>query len=850
MLAKLGKKLFGNLGDDHTRDGLNSGSSSQFKQAYRKLAAFHKLCDFLPYDAFDPRTKLFYNHDNLGFVIETAPLVGASSEMQQEISNLFAFSLPEGSSLQVLLWADPHIGDQLDVYQNARSGQSTICQEIAKQRADYFKKFAFDSPFKPYSMRNFRCFLSFSKKRDVSVRDDHDSCERIKNQIITTLEMLNLPVKIWEASDLLSTLEGILNIDINQVHTPEVQWNPLQSLAPQLSCASTNFQIEDDGVFVNHRALAIRTFGVKSFPRKWSLHAMGELIGDLERDQAQIPCPFMIHYGVTVPAQEKPKNKLMAKASYVEKQAYSPIGKYLPHIRQEAEELAYVREALNRGERVVQTQFEVILMAKPEEMDNAEQILLNLFIAKEWKLEANRSLHLPMLLTSLPMMWGNEMVQGLLSLENLTTTISGSSANLLPLQGEWKGTTTPGMLLAGIRGQVFTWCPFDNDAGNYNVCVVGRSGSGKSVFMQELMTSTLSLGGLVFVFDVGRSFEKICLLLEGQFVEFSANTNLCLNPFTTIPTDNDEVANDALAMLKSVLMMMAAPNYGVDDQGAALLEQAMLETWHKFKNESTISDIADWLNERGAKHGDQEAKGLGQMLYPYTTNGTYGRYFNGPSTINLNNPLIVIELEELKERKDLQAVVVQMMIINITNQMFLGDRKTPFNIVFDEAWDMLRGKQSGVFIETLARRLRKYRGSLVVGTQSINDFFQSPGAQAAFDNSDWMCMLSQKPESIDQLKKLDRIALSPQKEAQLKSLKTKQGQYAEVMIIGPKGYSKARLILDPIASLIYSTKPEDFAAVGRLRKSGMSVWTAVNQLLGIRSQELEMKRISREIHAA
>ena len=42
-----------------------------------------------------------------------------------------------------------------------------------------------------------------------------------------------------------------------------------------------------------------------------------------------------------------------------------------------------------------------------------------------------------------------------------------------------------------------------------------------------------------------------------------------------------------------------------------------------------------------------------------------------------------------------------MMVINITNKMFLGDRKTPFNIVFDEAWDMLRAKQSEVFIETL-----------------------------------------------------------------------------------------------------------------------------------------------------
>jgi conjugal transfer ATP-binding protein TraC len=585
--------------------------------------------------------------------------------------------------------------------------------------------------------------------------------------------------------------------------------------------------VEEDALYLNNRALKVRTYGVRSYPQHWSLHAMGELIGDLERDQAQIPCQFMIHYGVTIPKQDKPKNKLLAKASYVEKQAFSPIGKYLPNIMAEAEELAFVREALNKGERIVQAQFGVILMSKPEEMDNAEQILLNLFTAKEWKLEANRYLHLPMFLTSLPMMWGEGQVQSLLHLQKLKTTLSTESANLLPIQGEWKGTSTPGMLLAGRRGQVFTWSPFDNKAGNYNVCVVGRSGSGKSVLMQELVTTTLAIGGLVFVFDVGRSFEKICKLLKGQFVEFGPNENICLNPFTTIPIDNEEVASDILAMLKSVLILMAAPTHGVDDQGAVLLEQAMLETWSVYKNQSTISNIADWLTSRGETNGDQRAKDLAQMLYPYTTNGTYGRFFNGPSTVNLDNPLIVIELEELKERKDLQAVVLQMFIINVTNKMFLGDRKTPFNIVFDEAWDMLRAKQSGVFMETLARRLRKYRGSLIVGTQSINDFYQNPGAQAALDNSDSMCMLSQKPESIDQLKKNDRISMSAQKEAQLKSVRTKQGQYAELMIITPEGYA----VVDSTSNLLYSTKAEDFAAVNQLTDAGMNIIDAVDQLI-------------------
>ena len=100
------------------------------------MANFYKICDLFPYDAYDPKTKIFYNQESLGFVIETAPLVGASSEMQKEVSNLFALALPEESSLQVLLWADPHIGDQLDAYQAARAGRRQRGHDGAPPRGE------------------------------------------------------------------------------------------------------------------------------------------------------------------------------------------------------------------------------------------------------------------------------------------------------------------------------------------------------------------------------------------------------------------------------------------------------------------------------------------------------------------------------------------------------------------------------------------------------------------------------------------------------------------------------------------------------------------------------------------
>ena len=138
------------------------------------------------------------------------------------------------------------------------------------------------------------------------------------------------------------------------------------------------------------------------------------------------------------------------------------------------------------------------------------------------------------------------------------------------------------------------------------------------------------------------------------------------------------------------------------------------------------------------------------------------------------------------------------------------------------------------FIETLARRLRRYYGSLVVGTQSVNDLFATPAAQAAFDNSDWMCLLSQKSESIEQLKKTSRISLTPMMEAQLKSVKTKHGEYSEIMIYGSHGFAIGRLLLDPYSGLLYSSKAADYSAIKELRDRGLGLTEVLETLLQAR----------------
>jgi len=784
----------------------------------------------LPYRSFDPETQLFINRSSVGFVIETLPLVGCGEDTPRQLTGLFQHAFPLGSNLQCLLLASSRIGSSLNTWEQARIGSSEIFEELAKERVSYMKNLALGR-----GVRTFRLLLSYSIPS--SLVQSFDETLALREQILTTLKGWGLPVKIWHAEDLLSGLDELLNpldsLSFQILENPPVSWNNHDFLSHQLMSPGSRWVIEPPQMVFGENEKIMRLYTTRLLPTVWHLSAMGILIGDPFDEFLRLQGNFFLSYGIHICSERTLKTQMLAKCGNVEKQAASPIAKYVPSLKKEAQEWAYVREKFEEGQRLVRTRFSVGLISGPNQIAREQQTLFNLYRSQRWELALDKYIQLSSFLTCLPMTWGEGAVEDSRKFQKTKTTLSHEPANLMPIQGEWQGTHSPGMLLVGRRGQLFTWSPFDNNEGNYNTCVVGRSGSGKSVFMQELLTSMLGMGGRVFVLDVGRSFEKTVKLLNGTYLEFSTHSPICINPFSSIPSQDSEAASDALAMLKPILSLMAAPKEGTRDIEDTYLEQALQEAWRVGGNAATITDVAKFLSTRP----DPIAVSLGERLYPYTERGTergsYSRFFNGPANIDLSSRLVVVELEELKERKDLQSVIVQMVILQITNSIYLGDRKTPSCLILDEAWDMLRGAQSGIFIETAARRLRKYFGGLVVGTQSINDFYANPGAQAAFDNADWMCLLSQKDESIELLKNSKRLAMDPAMERTLRSLRTEQGKYAEIMIKGPKGFAVGRLILDEFSKILYSTKADEFAAVQDLIAQGRSLKEAIQKIAGI-----------------
>ena len=419
----------------------------------------------------------------------------------------------------------------------------------------------------------------------------------------------------------------------------------------------------------------------------------------------------------------------------------------------------------------------------------------------------------------LPMRMSEGMYDDLSLMGRMRTLTASNAITLAPIHGEWKGTPTPSLLLPGRRGQLATWNPFDNTEGNFNIAIAAASGKGKSMFTQEYITCLVGSGAKVWVIDVGRSYEKTCKMLGGAFIEFTKENYISLNPFTAIKD-----FESSLAMLKPLLSVMARSSTNTSDEETSFLEKALKAAWDEKGNEASITTVASWLKGQN----NETCKILANLLYSYTADGMYGRYFEGASNIDLDSFFVVLELQELKSKKDLQKIILLVLMYQISEAMYLGSRNQIKSCVIDEAWDLLGGDNDGAakFIEAGYRTARRYKANFVTITQSINDYFKNATSRAALENSDYNVILGQKPESIDQLRTSGRFNLSSYGERLFKSLR-KTDDYSECIIKDPVGMSVHRIVFDPYSRILYSSKGDEFEAVNTLVAQGNSLRDAI-----------------------
>ena len=548
-------------------------------------------------------------------------------------------------------------------------------------------------------------------------------------------------------------------------------------------------------------------------------------IGDISGGNSNIKENYMIVTNIFFPDPENMKSTLDRKRQFAVNQAYGPMLKFVPVLADKKEGFDVLYDSMKEGQKPISISYSMIIFAPTKERaDAAAMSARNIWRETRFDLMEDRFVLLPMLINNLPLCTDRESVKDLFRHKTMTTE---QAAVLLPIFGEWKGTGTYHASLLSRNGQLMSLSLHDSNT-NKNLVIAAESGSGKSFLTNELIFSYLSEGAQVWVIDAGKSYQKLSDLLKGDFVHFEEGTGVCLNPFELVQNYEDE--EDAIVSLVSA---MASAKGNLSEWQVSALKQVMTDVWEEKGQKMKVDDIADRCLE---EHQDQRLKDVGMQLYPFTSRGSYGKYFAHDNNVSFQNQFTVLELDELQGRKHLRQVVLLQLIYQIQQEVFLGERNRKKVVIVDEAWDLLKEGEVSVFMEHAYRKFRKYGGSVVIATQSINDLYENAVGRAIAENSASMYLLGQTEETVESVKRSGRLTLSEGGFNILKTVHTVQGIYSEIFIKSKTGMGVGRLIVGDFQKLLYSTDPGDVDAIDQYVKRGLSIPDSIRAVMQDRAR--------------
>lgn len=286
---------------------------------------------------------------------------------------------------------------------------------------------------------------------------------------------------------------------------------------------------------------------------------------------------------------------------------------------------------------------------------------------------------------------------------------------------------------------------------NSNSVILGKSGGGKSFMVKLECLRSLMMGIDVIILDPENEYKNIAQAVGGEFIEFSTSSEYKVNPFE-LPSEDpqpDELQNKILDLHSLMRVMMGELTPSQD----AMLDRALVLT---YRNKGITQDPATFGNEPPLLEDlykvfigmeSDEAKEMADRLEKYVRGSAAG-IFNQQSNFDIHNPFTVYGVRDLEE--NLRPVAMYIILDFIWNRVRRGERKRRILIV-DEAWYLIKNKDSGAYLHTFAKRARKYKMGLTTITQDVEDFLNTDEGKAIITNSSLQIILKQSTAAVDRI---------------------------------------------------------------------------------------------------
>jgi type IV secretion system protein VirB4 len=320
--------------------------------------------------------------------------------------------------------------------------------------------------------------------------------------------------------------------------------------------------------------------------------------------------------------------------------------------------------------------------------------------------------------------------------------------------------------------------------------ITGRTGSGKSFFLNFLTTALQKYDPYTFIFDLGGSYKKLTELFGGAYLKISSESNgFSINPFVLEPTkENIEFLYSFVKVL-----IEGKGDYALTNDDDRNLYQAIDTIYSLDQDIRRLRTLSGTL----PKH-------LAERLQKWIEGGQYGTIFdNERDTLTLAR----FQCFDFEGMEKYPQVIEPLLFYVLHRASFVindPDINSTLKVFeLDEAWRFFTIPAVLQYLTEAAKTWRKKNGVLIMATQSVDELRRSDLINLIVESFPTKIFLANPDMDYDLYAKTFHLN---QKEIELISTLIPK---REMLLKTSMTAKKFALNVDPKSYWIYTNSPRD-----------------------------------------
>lgn len=330
------------------------------------------------------------------------------------------------------------------------------------------------------------------------------------------------------------------------------------------------------------------------------------------------------------------------------------------------------------------------------------------------------------------------------------------------------------------------------DRTNSNFVIMGTAGVGKSTVAKHLILNEYMTNTKIILIDPEREEKEMVEKLGEKWIDIGSGRGGIINPLQikAVPLDDDNEEEKgykdegkgmgAMALHFQTLRTFFKLLYPeLNSIQVAYLEEVLEELYGKFNiNWNTditvipndkfpiMIDLYNLLGEKVNNEKDKEKQKIFVTLKSLIRGISIGAekgLFNGHTTVNDVAKIICFDTFNLQNASDRIKKAQYFNILTYCWEIMSKDKEEKTMLVCDEAYLLIDPEvpQSLIFLRNVAKRCRKYEGSLVIISHSIVDFLDSSVkmyGQAILDMATYKILMGTDGQNLEESVELFKLS--------------------------------------------------------------------------------------------